>query len=105
MLVNNISRREIYIASLEMNIASLEIYIASLEIYISWREIYFVSTLGIFAGLSQHFGSTETDILSHFVSGEGHERLLARVLPLVRAAGWTMHPAGVKMSAEVRLFR
>ena len=72
---------------------------------IARREIYFVSTLGIFAGLSQHFGSIETDILSHFVSGEGLERLLARVLPLVRAAGRTMHPAGVKMSAEVRLFR
>lgn len=105
MLVNNISRREIYIASLEIYIASLEMNIASLEIYIASLEIYFVSTLGIFVGLSQHFGSTETDILSHFVSGEGLERLLARVLPLVRAAGRTMHSAGVKMSAEVRLFR
>ena len=90
VLVNNISRREIYIARREINIARR-------GIYISRREIYFVSTLGIFTRPFQHFGSTETDILSHFVSAEGFEWLLARGLYLVRIAGQAMQPAGVKM--------
>ena len=95
VLVNNIPRREIYIARREINIARR-------GIYISRREIYFVSTLGIFTRPFLHFGSTETDILSHFVSAEGFERLLARGLYLVRMAGRAMQAAGVKMQVRVR---
>lgn len=95
VLVNNISRREIYIARREINIARR-------DIYISRRGIYFMRSLGIFSRLMEGFPSVKTDILSHFVSAEGLEWLLARLLFLVRAAGQTMQPAGVKTSAKVR---